>query len=97
MKSLYCIVSSIEVTILSLADLRSPLTLWPTIRPMPGTRVPGDPTHRPGTRPMNRVPGSVLPVLLPEFILINTINKTDRKTYHWKWQNISFATRYPLN
>ena len=28
-------------------------------RPVPRTRVPG-------TRPMNRVPGSVLPVLLPE-------------------------------
>ena len=26
-------------------------------------------------------------------ILINAINKTNRKTYHWKRQNISFATR----
>ena len=58
-------------------------------------RVPGDPTDESCTR--FRFAGSI--TRIGNFILINydAINKTDRKTYHWKRQNISFATRYPLN
>ena len=58
-------------------------------------RVPGDPTDESCTQ--FRFAGSI--TRIGNFILINydAIKKTDRKTYHWKQQNISFATRYPLN
>ena len=56
---------------------------------------PGDPTEESCTR--FGFAGSI--TRIGNCILINydAINKTDRKTYHWKRQNISFATRYPLN
>ena len=58
-------------------------------------RVPGDPTDESCTR--FRFAGSI--TRIRNFILLNydAINKTDRKIYHWKQQNILFATRYPLN
>ena len=63
-------------------------------------RVPGYPTDESSTR--FRFAGSITRIgnfTLINCILINddAINKTDRKTYHWKRQNIPFATRYPLN
>ena len=69
-------------------------------RPVPGTRVPGYPTDESSTR--FRFAGSNTRIgnfTLINCILINydAINKTDRKTYHWKRQHISFATRFPLN
>ena len=56
-------------------------------------RVPGYSTDESGTR--FRFAGSI--TRIGNCILINAINKTNRKTYHWKRQNISFATRYPFN
>ena len=62
-------------------------------------RVPGYPTDESSTR--LHFAGSITRIgnfTLINFILINydAINKADRKTYHWKPQNISFATRYAL-
>ena len=63
-------------------------------------RVLGYPTDESNTR--FRFAGSITRIgnfTLINCILINddAINKTDRKTYHWKRQNIPFAMRYPLN
>ena len=57
--------------------------------------MPGTPADESCTR--FRFAGSITQI--GNFILINydAINKTDRKTYHWKQQNISFSTHYPLN
>ena len=63
-------------------------------------RVPGYPTDESSAQ--FRFAGSITRIgnfTLNIFILINydAINKADMKTYHWKRQNILFATRYPLN
>ena len=79
--------------------VEGPLSYRP-VPTLPGTRVPGYPTDESSTR--FRFAGSITRIgncTLINFILINddAINKAYRKTYHWKRQNISFATRYPLN
>ena len=61
----------------------------------PCARVPGDPTDESCTR--FRFAGSITRIGNVIIINYDALNKTDRKTYHWKWQIISFATRYPLN